>query len=118
MEKALLRFKDLKTRRIVNSHAQLKNLLDEEKGCFPPGAWIGANTHVWTEEEIDLHVQTLQLVETGATAKEIAKATGQSVKKAQAYIDMVGRWRLARRAINKGRSRRKSPVSPDYTQTT
>jgi hypothetical protein len=96
MTKALLlRYRDLKSRGYVNSHVQLKHLQD--KGCFPSGAWLGPNTHVWTEQEIEQHLRALQLVEIGASAVEIAKATGYDVAKAQAYIDMVNKWRQTRR---------------------
>jgi hypothetical protein len=47
----LLRFPDLKERRIVDSWAQLGNLI--RKQGFPPGRMLGVNTRVWTEAEID-----------------------------------------------------------------
>jgi hypothetical protein len=47
----LLKFKDLKARRIAENHPYLKTLI-EEFG-FPPGFWPSPNTHVWWEDEIE-----------------------------------------------------------------
>lgn len=47
----LLRFADLKERRIVSNWQTLLRWIDSED--FPPGRKLGANTRVWTEEEID-----------------------------------------------------------------
>jgi hypothetical protein len=46
----LLRFSDLKARRIVHNRPQLKNLQMREG--FPLGRWMSANSRVWTEEEV------------------------------------------------------------------
>jgi hypothetical protein len=46
-----LRFKDLKARGIINNHTTLQNWI--RKRGFPIGSWIGDNTHVWAEDEID-----------------------------------------------------------------
>jgi hypothetical protein len=44
-----LRFHDLQKRQIVNSWAQLSNLI--KKHNFPPGHMLGPNTRVWDEED-------------------------------------------------------------------
>lgn len=46
----LLRFKDLRARKICNSWPQLKEW--GEKFGFPLGRLMGPNMRVWTEEEI------------------------------------------------------------------
>jgi hypothetical protein len=43
-----LRFRDLQERRIADSWAQLRNLI--QKQDFPPGRMFGPNTRVWDEE--------------------------------------------------------------------
>jgi hypothetical protein len=47
----LVKFNDLKDRRIVENHTRLKDLI--EKQNFPPGFWTGPNSHVWWEDEVD-----------------------------------------------------------------
>ena len=47
----LLRFDDLRERRIVRNRTTLYRWIKEQN--FPPGALIGANSRVWTEEEIE-----------------------------------------------------------------
>ena len=47
----LLRFRDLKDRRIVGNHVTLKRWIEREG--FPPGRMLGPNTRVWRESEID-----------------------------------------------------------------
>lgn len=51
MARNLLRFKDLKDRRIVNNWAQLGNLV--EKYGFPAGFMPSPNTRAWFEDEVD-----------------------------------------------------------------
>ena len=48
---ALLRFSDLKARRVVGNHPTLKRWIEQEG--FPPGRWLGPKTHVWTESEVE-----------------------------------------------------------------
>jgi hypothetical protein len=48
----VVRFCNLKERGIVDSRAQLDNLV--EKYDFPPGRMISPNARAWTEDEIDL----------------------------------------------------------------
>jgi predicted DNA-binding transcriptional regulator AlpA len=49
--KALIRFKDLKERGICASYAQLGNLI--ECHDFPCGFYLGSNTRVWRECDIE-----------------------------------------------------------------
>lgn len=49
--KALIKFKHLQQRGIVNSFAQLKNLIDRHG--FPSGFFLGSNSRVWFEADID-----------------------------------------------------------------
>jgi predicted DNA-binding transcriptional regulator AlpA len=48
---ALLRFGDLKNRKIVTNHPTLKRWIQEQG--FPPGRLLGPNTRVWTEAEVE-----------------------------------------------------------------
>ena len=48
---ALLRFRDLKDRKIVTNHVTLKRWIEREG--FPPGCMLGPNTRVWRESEIE-----------------------------------------------------------------
>jgi hypothetical protein len=47
----LLRFRDLKDRRIVSNHVTLGRWIAKEG--FPPGFMLGPNTRVWREDDID-----------------------------------------------------------------
>lgn len=47
---ALLRFRDLKARKIASSYTQLKRLQDDHG--FPSGRLLGPNSRAWTEEEV------------------------------------------------------------------
>jgi predicted DNA-binding transcriptional regulator AlpA len=47
----VLRFRDLKARGIVSNHMTLKRWIEREG--FPPGRWLGRNTKVWAESEIE-----------------------------------------------------------------
>ena len=51
MAAVLLRFRDLKDRRIVSNHVTLKRWIEREG--FPPGRMLGPNTRVWRESEIE-----------------------------------------------------------------
>lgn len=46
----LLKFNDLKQRRICENHTRLKELINKQG--FPPGFWTGPNTHVWWEDTV------------------------------------------------------------------
>ena len=48
---SLLRFSDLKDRKIVTNHVTLKRWIERED--FPPGRMLGPNTRVWRDSEID-----------------------------------------------------------------
>jgi predicted DNA-binding transcriptional regulator AlpA len=50
MAHQLLRFKDLRERRIVDNRPTLQRWIAIEG--FPPGRMLGPNTRAWTEEEI------------------------------------------------------------------
>jgi predicted DNA-binding transcriptional regulator AlpA len=47
----LLRFADLKERKIVLNHVTLKRWIDSEG--FPPGMMLGPNTRVWRESDVE-----------------------------------------------------------------
>jgi predicted DNA-binding transcriptional regulator AlpA len=49
--KALIRFKDLKARGICDSYAQLGHLI--ERHDFPCGFYLGSNTRVWRESDVE-----------------------------------------------------------------
>jgi hypothetical protein len=48
---ALLRFRDLKDRKIVTNHVTLGRWI--AKQGFPPGLMLGPNTRVWREDDIE-----------------------------------------------------------------
>jgi hypothetical protein len=51
-----VRFNDLKSRGIVNSWPQLRNL--QTKKDFPSGRLIGDNSRAWTEDEVSIWLET------------------------------------------------------------
>jgi hypothetical protein len=51
MTPSLLRFSDLKKRRIVENWPTLRRWVEKEG--FPPGLMLGPNTRGWREEEIN-----------------------------------------------------------------
>jgi predicted DNA-binding transcriptional regulator AlpA len=53
---SLLRFSDLKDRKIVTNHVTLKRWIERED--FPPGRMLGPNTRVWCESEIDAWLES------------------------------------------------------------
>ena len=61
--KLLLRFSDLRDRGIVNNRATLGRWIQQIG--FPNGIKLGANTRVWTEEEIDEWIQARRELNTG-----------------------------------------------------
>ena len=65
----LLRYSDLKARRIVNNRQTLKNWIENEG--FPPGKMLGPNTRTWTEAEI------AEYYATRPTAKATTSAEGE-----------------------------------------
>ena len=53
---SLLRFRDLKDRKIVTNHVTLKRWIEGEG--FPPGRMLGPNTRVWREDEIEAWIMS------------------------------------------------------------
>jgi predicted DNA-binding transcriptional regulator AlpA len=51
MTRVLLRFPDLKARRIVNNWPTLIRWIKEQG--FPAGIMLGPNTRAWFEQEVD-----------------------------------------------------------------
>ena len=51
MAATLLRFRDLKDRGIVRNHPTLMRWITKQG--FPPGRWLGPNSRVWTEDEME-----------------------------------------------------------------
>ena len=51
MAAVLLRFRDLKDRKIVTNHVTLKRWIEREG--FPPGLMLGPNTRVWREADVE-----------------------------------------------------------------
>ena len=47
----LLRFRDLKDRKIVTNHVTLGRWIKSEG--FPPGLMLGPNTRVWRESDVE-----------------------------------------------------------------
>jgi predicted DNA-binding transcriptional regulator AlpA len=47
----LLRFRELKARRIVSNHVTLKRWIEKEG--FPRGFLLGPNTRVWRESDVE-----------------------------------------------------------------
>jgi predicted DNA-binding transcriptional regulator AlpA len=56
MAAVLLRFRDLKDRKIVSNHPTLLRWIDREG--FPPGLWLGPNTRVWREDEVEAWISS------------------------------------------------------------
>jgi predicted DNA-binding transcriptional regulator AlpA len=56
MTKRLLRYQDLKSRGIVNNRMTLSRWI--KTNGFPPGFMLGANTHVWAEDEVDAFIDS------------------------------------------------------------
>jgi predicted DNA-binding transcriptional regulator AlpA len=47
----LLRFRDLKSRGVVNSWPMLRRRIERDN--FPAGFMLGKNSRAWTEQEVD-----------------------------------------------------------------
>lgn len=50
-ERCMLKFKDLKARRIAENYPRLKVLIDHWD--FPKGFWTGPNSHCWWEDTVE-----------------------------------------------------------------
>jgi hypothetical protein len=76
-----LHFRDLQERRIVDSWAQLRNLI--QKQDFPRGRMFGPNTRVWDEEnEIEPWLASRPIA--GPTPRDAAKASRGRPRKTEA----------------------------------
>ena len=53
--RAILRFRDLRDRKIVNSWPQLKRRIEVDG--FPVGFYMGANSRAWFEDEIQAWIE-------------------------------------------------------------
>jgi|RhiMetdeSRZDD1v2_1073273.scaffolds.fasta_scaffold160080_2 predicted DNA-binding transcriptional regulator AlpA len=51
MEDILLRFRDLKDRKIVSNHVTLKRWIEREG--FPPGLLLGPNSRAWRASDVE-----------------------------------------------------------------
>ncbi len=54
-----VRFKDLSEMGLVNNWTTLRRWI--KAGHFPPGRMIGPNSRAWTEDEIKVHQQRLDV---------------------------------------------------------
>jgi hypothetical protein len=98
-----LRFRDLQNRQIVDSWAQLRNLI--EKYGFPPGHMLGPNTRAWDEEdEIEPWLQSRPTA--GPEPRGAAKAALEAAAANKARAETVAI--PAPRSVS---SRRKSALS-------
>lgn len=52
----LLRFSDLKARRIVNNRTSLQRLIRQHG--FPPGFLLSPNSRAWIEDEVNRWIET------------------------------------------------------------
>lgn len=88
MSSRFLRFRDLKERGIIDSWAQLDNLI--KKYGFPPGRMLSPNVRAWDEEE-ELEPWLASRPAPGPPPRGAAK------RKAEAAAD----WRREREAASK-----------------
>lgn len=51
MSDTLLRFRDLKDRKIVQNHVTLRRWIEQEG--FPPGFLLGPNSRAWRASEVE-----------------------------------------------------------------
>ena len=76
MAAVLLRFRDLKDRRIVTNHVTLGRWIAREG--FPPGFMLGPNTRVWREDDIDAWLNSRPTDNTLLRGAALANAEGTS----------------------------------------
>ncbi len=74
MAGVLLRFRDLKDRRIVSNHVTLGRWIAKEG--FPPGFMLGPNTRVWREDDIDAWLDCRPTENTLLRGAALANAEG------------------------------------------
>jgi hypothetical protein len=78
----LLRFSDLRARRIVNNWPSLRNRIQCDG--FPPGRMIGPNARAWTEQEVEDWIRTRPSAGPAARGAAKAKAARKRDRKAAA----------------------------------
>ena len=79
----LLRFGDLRARRIVNNWASLRNRI--QRDGFPRGRMIGPNACAWTEEEINDWVMSRPSA--GPAARGAAKVKAERKRAGEAAAE-------------------------------
>jgi predicted DNA-binding transcriptional regulator AlpA len=82
----LLRFYDLRARKIVNNRASLRNRI--ERDGFPAGRMIGRNARAWTEPEVDDWVMSRPSA--GPAARGAAKAKADRKRAGKAAVERTG----------------------------
>jgi hypothetical protein len=82
MAAVLLRFRDLKDRRIVSNHVTLGRWIAKEG--FPPGLMLGPNTRVWRESDIEAWLASRPTTNTykRGTALKIRETAGAIARSA------------------------------------
>jgi predicted DNA-binding transcriptional regulator AlpA len=89
---SILRYRDLKARKIVENRAQLRNLI--EKHNFPRGRYLSPNVRGWTDPEVDQWVESRPVVEKGAMPLKgaaRAKVAAKAAKDKAAEADRAER---------------------------
>src|SRR5262245_58929595 len=74
LPKVVLRFKDL-TRVGINNWPTLKRRIQQDN--FPPGRYVGKNTRVWTEEEVERWFATRPSADPPENVKPAAASPGR-----------------------------------------
>ena len=82
----LLRFSDLRARKIVNNWPSLRNRI--ERDGFPPGRMIGPNARAWTEAEVDDWITSRPSA--GPAARGAAKAKADRKRAGKAAAERTG----------------------------
>jgi predicted DNA-binding transcriptional regulator AlpA len=74
-ERRLLKFKDLKARRIAENYPRLKELIDN--WGFPKGFWTGPNSHCWWEDAVLAWLETRPTERPPARSKRDGTSSGR-----------------------------------------
>ena len=104
--RALLRFRDLKDRRIVSNHVTLGRWIEREG--FPPGCMLGPNTRVWREAGCQAWLNSRPTDNTLLRGAALANADGYF---RMIYLDHSEPNEIARTLWRELR-RPRGPVSP------